>query len=489
VSPHFLALDLGAGSGRAMLGSFHGGVLGLREIHRFPNEPVRRNHSLQWDVLGLWQETKRALGLIGSDRLDSVGIDSWGVDFALLGERGELLENPYHYRDKRTEGMMDAVFKRVSREKIYAITGIQFLPINTLFQLYAAWLAAPEMVGAARAVATIPDLLNYWLTGTLTSEYTIATTTQLIDAQTRSWATAMLEEIGLPTRLLLPLIEPGTMIGEVTHGASPRIAGTPVVAPACHDTASAVAAVSASGTTAFLSCGTWSLLGTELPAPLITLKALELNFTNEGGVCGTTRLLKNIGGLWLLQSCRQRWAAEGHDIPYEELLAAAADETLAFRSLIDPDHPAFLNPPDMPASIARYCRDTRQPEPASPPAFTRAILESLAFKYRAVLESLEGLTGGRFDTIRIVGGGARNRLLKQWTADATGRTVLAGPVEATALGNIAMQMIATGAVASLAEARAAIDRSFPLERLEPIAAERWDAQYHRFQQYLEFSCA
>jgi rhamnulokinase len=489
VSPRFLALDLGAGSGRAMLGSLHAGALELREIHRFPNEPVRRNRSLQWDVLGLWQETKRALDLTGAGRLESVGVDSWGVDFALLGEHGELLENPYHYRDKRTEGMMEAVFKRVSREKIYAITGIQFLPINTLFQLYAASLAAPDLVGAARAVATIPDLLNYWLTGALTSEYTIATTTQLIDAQTRSWATEMLEELGLPTRLLLPLVEPGTLIGEVTHGASARIAGTPVVAPGCHDTASAVAAVSASGTTAFLSCGTWSLLGTELPAPIITLKALALNFTNEGGVCGTTRLLKNIGGLWLLQSCRRRWAAEGHDIAYEALLDAAADETLAFRSLIDPDHPAFLNPSDMPASIARYCRDTRQPEPASPPAFTRTILESLAFKYRAVLESLEGLTGGRFDTIRVVGGGSRNRLLKQWTADATGRTVLAGPVEATALGNIAMQMIATGAVASLAEARAAIDRSFPLERLQPIGAERWDAEYHRFQQYLELTCA
>jgi rhamnulokinase len=489
VTTRFLALDLGAASGRAMLGSLHAGVLGLREIHRFPNEPVRRDRSLQWDILRLWQETKRGLELTGRDRLESVGVDSWGVDFALLGEQGDLLENPYHYRDNRTEGMMDAVFKRVSREKIYAITGIQFLPINTLFQLYAACLAAPDLIGAARSVATIPDLLNYWLTGTLASEYTIATTTQLIDAQTRSWATGMIEEIGLPVRLLLPLVEPGARIGRVKDSVSPGLAGTPVIAPACHDTASAVAAVSASGTTAFLSCGTWSLLGTELPAPVITSKALALNFTNEGGVCGTTRLLKNIGGLWLLESCRRHWAAEGQDVAYEELLGAAADGTPAFRSLIDPDYPPFLNPPDMPASIVQYCRDTRQPAPATPPAFARAILESLAFKYRAVLESLEGLTGRRYDTIRVVGGGSRNRLLKQWTADATGRTVLAGPVEATALGNIAMQLVATGAVTSLAEARAAIDRSFPVERFEPVAADRWDAEYRRFQQYVEFTCA
>jgi rhamnulokinase len=489
VSRHFLAVDLGAGSGRAMLGSFHAGVLDLREIHRFPNEPVRRNGSLQWDILRLWQETRRGLDLSGGDRLESVGVDSWGVDFALLGEQGDLLEDPYHYRDKRTEGMMDAVFRRVSREEIYAITGIQFLPINTLFQLYAACLTAPDLVNAATSVATIPDLLNYWLTGTLTSEYTIATTTQLIDAQTRSWATGMLESIGLPTRLLLPLVEPGALIGQVKPGVSPGVGGTPVVAPACHDTASAVAAVPASGTTAFLSCGTWSLLGTERPAPVITVKALKANFTNEGGVCGTTRLLKNIGGLWLLQSCRRHWAAEGQDIAYDELLDAAADETLAFRSLIDPDYPPFLNPIDMPASIAQYCRGTRQPEPATPPAFARAILESLAFKYRAVLESLEAVTGQRFDTIRVVGGGSRNRLLKQWTADATGRTVLAGPAEATALGNIAMQMLATGAVTSLAEARAAIDRSFPVERFEPITADRWDAEYRRFQQYVEFTCA
>ena len=484
----FLAFDLGAESGRAMLGTLDHGALGVREIHRFANEPVRQNGSLQWDILHLWQEMRRALEL-NEARIDSIGVDSWGVDYALIGERGDLLENPYHYRDGRTAGAMEAVFERVSRERIYAITGIQFLPINTIYQLFAACRATPKLIDAARALVTIPDLLNYWLTGALTAEYTVATTTQFIDARTRTWARRMLEEIGLPTRLLQPLVEPGTIIGPLQPGVSASFAGTPVVAPACHDTASAVASLSATGTTAFLSSGTWSLLGTEVDAPVINASALALNFTNEGGVCGTTRLLKNIGGLWLLQACRVHWRSQGQDLPYDMLVAGAADERLAFRSLIDPDYPPFLNPANMPATIADYCRMTGQPEPDAPSAFARAILESLAFKYRAVLESLEALTGRRFDEIRIVGGGARNPLLKQWTANATGRTVSAGPAEATALGNIGLQMMATGAVGSLSEAREVIHRSFPVERCDPIDADRWDAEYRRFQQYVEFTCA
>jgi rhamnulokinase len=489
VTARFLAFDLGAESGRAMLGTLNSGVLSVREMHRFQNEPVQQNGSLQWDILHLWHEMQRALELNDGARLDSVGVDSWGVDYALIGERGNLLENPYHYRDRRTNGAMAAVFERVSRERIYAVTGIQFLPINTIYQLYAACRQTPDLIHAARALVTIPDLLNYWLTGTLKAEYTVATTTQFIDVRTRTWATRLLEEIGLPTRLLQPLVEPGTAIGSLQTSASAAYVGTPVVAPACHDTASAVASVSASGNVAFLSSGTWSLLGTEIDQPVVTARALALNFTNEGGVAGTTRLLKNIGGLWLLQSCRLHWRSLGCDLPYDVLIAGAADERLAFRSLIDPDYPSFLNPTDMPATIAKYCRMTGQPEPDQPIAYARAILESLAFKYRAVVESLEELTGHRFDEIRIVGGGARNRLLKQWTADATGRVVSAGPAEATALGNIGLQMMATGAVGSLAEARAVIEQSFPVERFEPLAAERWDAEYRRFQHYVEFTCA
>jgi rhamnulokinase len=387
---------------------------------------------------------------------------------------------------------MDAVFDRISPERLYTVTGIQFLQINTLVQLFAACRLTPEVVDAARSLATIPDLLNYWLTGRLCSEYTIATTTQLVNATARTWATKMIEEIGLPSRLLTTIVAPGTTVGPLRSDVSPALAGTPVIAPACHDTASAVASVHASGDTAFISSGTWSLLGTELPAPIMTTTARDLNFTNEGGVGGTIRFLKNITGLWMLQACRQCWAAEGddiEDIQYGELIAAASDSQLAFRSLVDPDHHMFLDPANMPGSIREYCRQTGQPEPSTPAAFTRAILESLAFKYRVVLESLERLTGVRIEVIRVVGGGSRNALLNQFTADATGRAVVAGPAEATALGNIAMQMVATGAVASIAEARQAIERSFPVQRFEPSTHDRWDAEYRRFQEYLELTCA
>ena len=484
----YLAFDLGAESGRAMLGELRAGILDLREIRRFPNEALRQNGSLYWDVLRLWHEMGQAFACVDR-RLASVGVDGWGCDYALIGERGNLLENPYHYRDVRSDGMMDAVFERVSREKIYATTGIQFLQINTLFQFYAACRLTPRIVDAASALVTIPDLLNYWLSGRVCAEYTVATTTQFVDARTRTWATRLLSEIGLPTRMLPDIVGPGTVIGALRPDAAPAFAGTPVAAPACHDTASAVASVTAGESTAFISSGTWSLLGTELDAPLITPKARDQNFTNEGGVCGTIRFLKNISGLWLLQACRRSWAAEGKRIEYDDLLTAADDDRLSFASLIDPDHPAFHNPGSMPDEIARYCRQTSQREPGAPGAFARAILESLALKYRVVLDSLEEVTGRRFEQVRIVGGGSRNRLLNQFTADATGRTVLAGPTEATALGNIAMQMLATGAVSSLADARAVIDRSFPVERFEPKSTDRWDAQYRRFLDYLEFTWA
>ena len=490
MSDAFLAFDLGAESGRAIVGHLRGGVLALDEIRRFPNGAIRQNGSLYWDVLRLWSEITEALQGAANVRLASIGVDGWGVDYALIGERGNLLENPYHYRDLRNEGMMDAVFERVSRERIYAVTGIQFLQINTLFQFYAACRLTPKVVDAAHALVTVPDLFNYWLGGRLCSEYTIATTTQFIDARTRTWARRLLDEIGLPTQLLTEIVQPGTTIGALRKDIAAPLAGTPIVVPACHDTGSAVASVAAGGATAFLSSGTWSLLGAEIDAPVITAQARDLNFTNEGGVAGTIRLLKNIAGLWLLQACRRAWAAAGERAAgYEELMAAAADERLAFASLVDPDHHAFLNPADMPAEIAAFCRQTAQPEPADPAAFVRAILESLALKYRVVLEQLETVSGRRFDEIRVVGGGARNRLLNQFTADATGRTVVAGPIEATALGNIALQMIATGAVGSIGEARAVIERSFPVERYLPSDTDRWDAQYRRFVDYVEFTCA
>jgi rhamnulokinase len=479
----FVAFDLGAESGRALVGELQAGVLTIRDVCRFPNEPVRTNGSLQWDILRLWLEMSRALDGVSAERFDSIGVDTWGCDFALLGEHGKLIENPYCYRDARTEGAMEAVFERVAPERIYRITGIQFLTFNTLFQLFAACRTTPRLVQSATALATIPDLLNYWLTGTLVSEYTIATTTQMVEARTRSWAGSLLADVGLPARLLPPLVEPGTVLGPLKREVCGALSGTPVVAPACHDTGSAVASVAARGDTAFLSSGTWSLLGTEVDAPVITERGRELNFTNEGGICGTTRLLKNIGGLWLLQACRREWAASGQDLAYDDLLSAA-DGAPPFASLFDPDDARFFHPASMPRAIAGFCGETGQMAPRSPADFSRAILESLAFKYRVVLDSLEEVTGRGVTAVRIVGGGSRNRLLNQFTADATGRTVFAGPVEATALGNIAVQMVATGAVASIADARQVIERSFALQRFDPIDPDRWDAHYVRFKQYL-----
>lgn len=477
---NYLAFDLGAESGRAILGQLQSGILQIHEVRRFANQPIREMGSLRWDVAGLWTEMQQALEE-PLPKLDGIGVDTWGVDYALLDERGELLEKPYHYRDCRTDGIMDAVFDKVSRQHVYSATGIQFLSFNTLYQLYAASRATPRSIEAAKTFVMIPDLMNYWLTGNLRSEYTIASTTQFVNPERRDWATDLMSELDLPVRLLPPLVEPGAEIGRFARTS------TPVIAPACHDTASAVAAISISSATkgraAFLSSGTWSLLGAELEHPVITARARDLNFTNEGGVCGTVRLLKNIAGLWLLQSCRRCWLAAGENYSYDDLAAAAQDRA-AFETLMDPDDPAFLHPENMAAAIADYCGKTGQPVPRDPATYTRAILESLAFKYRSVLESLNEITGIPFDEIRIVGGGSRNRLLNQFTADATGCTVVAGPVEATALGNIAMQMLATGAVGSLEEARSVIDRSFPTERFEPRATDRWDLHYGRYRKLL-----
>jgi rhamnulokinase len=485
MSERFLAFDLGAESGRAMAAELRAGVLALSEVCRFPNDPVRVDGSLYWDAPRLWLHMEQALeqAAAGGARFASIGVDAWGCDYGLLGENGELLGNPYHYRDSRTDGVMEDVFARVPRSRIYEITGIQFLTFNTLFQIVAAARQTPRLLDAAIQLGTIPDILNYWLTGELRAEYTAATTTQMIDARRRDWAVDLLRELDVPTRLLPPLVEPGAGLGTLKRSVCVPLAGTPVIAPACHDTGSAVASVPASHGRAGLSSGTWSLLGTEIRQPIITAAALDGNFTNEGGVCGTTRLLKNIGGLWLLRACRRDWMRAGATYEYADLMRQAADDRFAFGSLFDPDDPAFFHPVDMPAEIAGYCVRTGQPPPESPAAFTRAILESLAFKYRLVLDALEQLTGTPITEVQIVGGGSRNSLLNQFTADATGRTVIAGPVEATALGNVAMQMLAVGAVGSLADARRLIEHSFPVERFAPMAADRWDAHYRRFQHY------
>jgi rhamnulokinase len=482
----FLAFDLGAESGRGILGRLNSGRLSIEEISRFRNEPVLYNGGLHWDVPRLWLEMKatlRSISAHGVSRLDGVGVDTWGVDYALLGENRTLLENPFHYRDARTSGVMERALKILTPEMVYGVTGIQFLPFNTLYQLYAAQLQSPHLLQLAEHFLTVPDLFNFWLTGNIACEITNASTTQFLDVHKRDWSVEILRKLGIPTHFLAPLVEPGTVAGrllpEVTEG-QPALSDTPVIVPACHDTGSAFAAVHSAKKVALISSGTWSLLGTELPSPILTDEARRLNFTNEGGVGGTVRLLKNITGLWLLERCRRDWRNEGHTLAYEELLAQTGAEP-PLQCLIDPDDSSFVLPRHMPQAIEAFCAKTGQSKPDRPSAVTRAILESLALKYRQVLESLERLVGTTFQEIRVAGGGSRNDLLNQFTADATGRRVLAGPVEATALGNLAMQMLATRAVGSLNEAREIIARCFPARLFEPRDTRRWEAAYERFR--------
>jgi len=483
-----LAIDLGASNGRAFLGELHVGVLCIREIHRFLNEPVEYGASSHWDVPRLWVEVRKALASIEETQLAGIGVDAWGVDYALLGERGELLQNPYHYRDARNLTAMEDVLRLIPKEDIYQKTGIQFMPINTLNQLFAAQRDTPELLAAARRLIMIPDLFHYWLTGNAVCEYTVASTTQFANPVTRKWAKDLLETLGLPSQLPANIVEAGTTVGSLLPEISNSLQGTPVIAPASHDTASAVAAIAARGNTVFLSSGTWSLIGKELDAPIVSDQALRLNFTNEGGLFGTTRLLKNVMGLWMLQGCRRAWATRGRDYAYHELIEAA-QQAPAFRQLVDPDDATFLNPSDMTEAIDRFCRKTDQPVPDDPSSYARTVLESLALKYRLVIRDLERLTREPIECIRVIGGGSKNRLLNQFTADATGKRVFAGPAEAAVLGNIGVQLLAAGGASSLKEMRQIIDRSFPTEIFEPKDTEQWNREAPRFQQYCEFSYA
>ena len=486
----YLAFDFGAESGRAVLAYLQSGILTTEEVRRFRNEPIEYGGALHWDVPRLWFEVRKALACVEQKELAGIGVDAWGVDYALLGERGELLQNPYHYRDRRTEGVMEEVFRKVTKDQIYRATGIQFMPINTLYQLFAAQRDTPSVMAATRQWVTIPDLFNYWLTGNAVCEFTNATTTQLVDPVRRSWAIDLMQKLGLNSSLPAPIVEPGSILGTLLPSLAQNssLAATPVIAPACHDTGSAVAAITARDGTAFLSSGTWSLIGTELDAPVVTPEALRLNFTNEGGVNGTTRLLKNVMGLWMLQGCRNCWSARGQGSDYRELVKLA-DREPAFAHLVDPDDETFLRPTDMLGAIDQFCRKTHQPKPSTPGAYVRCIFESLAMKYRMVLRSLEQLCGRSIDQVRVIGGGSKNKLLNQFTADAAGKRVLAGPAEATALGNIAMQILATAEASSLGEVRAIIDRSFPTEVFEPLETDKWEQQTERFEQYCEMTYA
>jgi rhamnulokinase len=469
------AADLGASSGRVVLGRVGDGALELTEAHRFANRPVRVGDTLHWDVLALYAGVLDGLRAVGrsADRLDSVGVDSWAVDYGLLDDSGALLGNPVHYRDARTDGIADQVHEIVSPQEFYAVTGVQFLPFNTAYQLVAAH-------PVARRLLLVPDLLAYWLTGVEGTEITNASTTQLLDVRARTWAVDLVRRLGIAPDLLAPLREPGRPAGELRSAvlAETGLTGpVPVIAVGSHDTASAVVAVPAADDRfAYISCGTWSLVGVELTEPVLTEDSRRANFTNELGVDGTVRYLRNVMGLWLLQESLRTWG----DPDLASLLDAAA-RAPAFAAVVDADDPAFLAPGDIPSRIADACRRTGQPPPPDRAGVVRCIVDSLALAHRRAVHAARSLSGREVDVVHVVGGGARNALLCRLTADACGLPVLAGPVEATALGNVLVQGRALGAVhGGLDSLRALVRETQVLRRYEPSGDEAdWCAAERR----------
>ena len=481
----YLALDLGAESGRAVVGHFDGRSLRLEEIHRFPNGPVLVNGHLHWDALRLLSEMKEGIRLAvqkyGAD-IASLGLDTWGVDYGLLDAQGNLLGNPYHYRDSRTDGMMEEAFKRVPRDAVFNHTGIQFMQLNTLYQLFSMRVNGDPILDLAHTCLTMPDLFNFWLTGRKVCEFSIATTTQCYDPRAKTWAVDLLRQLDLPTSMFGEIVPPGALLGDLL----PQVASDlvidpiPVIAPACHDTGSAVAAVpTLEDDYAYISSGTWSLMGVEVDDPVITAQSLEYNFTNEGGVCGTFRVLKNIMGLWLVQECRREWARAGRAYDYGALTQMAA-EAPPFGPIVHVDDNRFLAPGDMSCRIRQYCQETGQTVPESEGQVLRCALESLALRYRWVLEKLEAMMGQPIKVVHIIGGGMQNELLCQLAADAMQRPVVAGPIEATALGNMLMQALALGHIGSLAEGREVVRNSFQVRTYEPREAGPWDEAYGRY---------
>jgi rhamnulokinase len=488
---HFIAVDLGAESGRTMVARFDGRKIGLSETHRFPNGYVRILGTMYWDTLRLWGEIKTGIGKsikeVGAGC--SVGVDTWGVDYGLVAADGSLVGNPVHYRDARTEGILPYAFSLLAKEEIYDRTGLQFLPFNTLFQLLAEKRkrGADAFVGADKMLL-VPDLINSFLTGRKVAEYTIASTTQMLDARRQTWDTELVRKLSIPTHLLPELVSTGTKLGPLLPDVARELGGQiDVIATAGHDTGSAVAAVpTRSGDDwCYISSGTWSLMGAELPTPVISPQTLADNFTNEGGVAGTIRFLKNIMGLWLVQECRRSLERSGQAISYADLTDQAGAAS-AFSAIINPDDPSFMNPPDMPTAVRDYCRRSGQNSPDDIGSLVRTCLEGLAFRYRRVKEQLETHRGQSIRRIHIVGGGSQNRLLNQLAADACGCEVVAGPVEATALGNVIVQGLAAGQWSSLAEAREVITHSFPTEIYtpRPSATRSWDDHYPTFVKQL-----
>lgn len=469
-----LAIDLGAESGRVMAVHYDGTSLELEELHRFANTPVTIRGTRHWDFPRLWHDIQVGLEKGKALQPASLGVDTWGVDFGLLDGQGSLIGNPVHYRDSRTEGMMEAVFARVPRAEVFEQTGIQFMPINTLYQLMSLVEQRSPQLEIAATFLTAPDLINYWLTGSRVCEFTNATTTQLYNPRRGGWATELMQKLDIPAHIFPEIVAPGTRLGEFD--------GLTIIAPASHDTGSAVAAVPAgSESYAYISSGTWSLVGVEVDEPVINQAALEANLTNEGGINDTYRLLKNVMGLWILQQCRQSWAASGEEYSYGELVALARQAD-PLRALIPVDDEVFLSPGDHPRQVRRLCERSGQPVPETPGAVVRTVLESLALAYRRVLDLLETVTGSRAEAIHIVGGGSQNELLNQMAADAAGRPVLAGPIEATVIGNALVQLIALGELEDLRQARQLVASMGELRRFEPQERHAWDEAYERYRE-------
>jgi rhamnulokinase len=483
-----LAVDLGAGSGRVVAGIYDGSRLELSELNRFPNDPIKKAESWHWDLDRLFTSIKEGIAIAvkkyGS-AVVSVGVDTWGVDYGLLDTQGKLLGAPFQYRDKRTEGMQEEACRRMPGREIFERTGIQFMFFNTLFQLLAE-ANSRERIERADRLLFMPDLVHYLLSGVAANERSIASTSQLLNPCTQTWEHELIKAMDLPERIFGKLVDAGTVLGELLPAVAVETGAKnlKVITPAGHDTASAVVGVPAEEPEpVFLSSGTWSLMGRELTRPVISDVSYEATFSNEGGVFGTTRFLKNIAGMWLLQECKRLWDSAGRKISYDEL-ENQAQTSPPFAMFVDPDAKDFQAPPDMPAAIAAFCQRTGQPVPANPGQFTRAIFESLALKYRSVKESLAQVTGKPIEKIYIVGGGSKNLILNQFTADALNCRVMAGPVEATSIGNIVMQLFALGEVRSLAEGRALVRRSVEPKIFEPKNTAVWDEAYARFQKIL-----
>jgi rhamnulokinase len=481
-----LAVDLGASSGRVVSGAFDGRLLELEELHRFENGPVSMAGQLVWDLPRLWHEVTEGLRA-GAARhgaaITSVGVDTWGVDFSFLGPDGALLGNPVCYRDPRTAGMLAAAEAIVPRAEIFAATGLQFMEINSLYQLLAMARGSSSVLAAADRLLMIPDLVHWLLCGAISNERTNASTTQCFDPQTGDWAVSLLERLGLPRRIFGPIMQPGSDLGPLRPdvAAATGLTKPRVILPGTHDTASAVAAVPADSPPSsrpdwcYVSLGTWALVGAELDRPLVSPECLARNFTNEAGVGGTTRLLKNVCGLWLVQQCRAAWQRAGQTWTWDQLTALAA-EAPPLVTLVDPNHPSLVAPADMPAAIRALAKAAGEPVPETTAATVRAALESMAAAVRRTLGELDGLLGRRVNRVHVVGGGVQNRLLCQMIADATSRQVVAGPVEATAIGNLLVQVLAQDGAVDLRALRRVVRDSFEPVTYEPRDTARWDAR-------------